>query len=127
MKYAWFIYIGLLVIAGAARLVERIMMESGGFASRYLPLLLTVTFAVGIYCCLQNKAVLARWLWVIVFGLSVFSAAGAFLFSLFLALSLGSVSLGGIVILLLTSLALLPAVFKLKRYSAKVNPIWKKL
>ena len=127
MKYAWFLYIGLLVTAGAARLLERIMTESGGFASRYLPLLLTITFACGIYQCLQNKAVLARWVWVVVYGLSVVSAAGAFLFSLFLALSVGSVSLVGIVILLFTSLVLLPTVFKLKAYSAKDNPIWKKL
>ncbi|MCH2056579.1 MAG: hypothetical protein MK214_08230 [Thalassotalea sp.] len=127
MKYAWFIYIGLLVTAGATRLVERIMMESGGFASRYLPLLLTITFAFGIYQCLQNKAVLSRWVWVFVYGLSIASAAGAFLFSLFLAFAVGSVSLVGIVILLITSLALLPAVYKLKGYAAKDNPIWKKL
>lgn len=127
MKYAWFVYIGFLVTAGAARLVERIMMESGGFASRYLPLLLTITFACGIYQCIQNKAVLSRWVWAIVYGLSIVSATSAFLFSLYLALLVGNVSMFGIVILFMTSLALLPAVFKLKRYSAKTNPIWKKL
>lgn len=124
MKYFWHFYIALLLSLSIGRLVERILIESGGFASRYLPVIAVLILSVGIYGSIKNKPILSRWFWLIVFAISILASALAIAFSAYLALFVGAGAMLGVTLLLLTTVLLIPAQLKLRDYISKTNKYW---
>lgn len=127
MKYFWHFYIALLLSLSIGRLVERILLESGGFASRYLPVIFVLVLSVGIYGSIKNKPILSRWFWLIVFAISLLASALAIAFSAYLALFAGGGAMLGASLLLLATVLLIPAQLKLRNYISKSNACWSRL
>ena len=71
MRYIWHFYILLLLAFGVARLVERLLKDSGGFASQYLPLILSVIFSLGVDDSINQKPLLKLWFWKSFYWLSL--------------------------------------------------------
>jgi hypothetical protein len=109
----WYLYIALLPLLGVGRIVERVVMEKGGFASRYLPLFFLSMLAVGVYAAVKKQALFSRRLWVAVFRLSLLVSVLALIFAL--TQSLGSAAQLG---LLLLAALLVPAQLQLRAYCA---------
>lgn len=124
MKYFWHFYILLFLSLGVGRMIEKVVAESGGFASRYLPLIAVLVLSVGIYGSIKNKPILYRWLWLAVLAFSSIASLMAIAISAYLAFSVGSGALRSIALLLSIAFLLIPAQIKLKNYASKANGCW---
>ncbi len=124
MKNFWYLYILLLVSLSGGRMIERILSESGGFSSRYLPLIATVLISIGIYGCMNNKPVLKRWVWRTVFTSTAFLSLAALVFSAYLVIFVGGSSVTSVGLLLLVVIILIPAQIKLRKYYLKSSGYW---
>lgn len=122
MKCAWFTYLSLLVLAGAARLVQKVMADSGGFASRYTPLLIAAVLVVGVLGHIYQKPLGRAWFWQLLFWLSVTVSTSAIAFSFYLALIAGPFDL--VFILMLFTLALIRAQWRVWQYF-RSKSIWR--
>ncbi len=104
-------------------MVERISIESGGFASRYLPLIIFGLISLGIYASLKNRAIFKRQFWLFVYlivGILILSSLVIAIY-LFLFVSSKLAFAGG---LLLLAGLLVPALLKLRQYCSKSASIW---
>ena len=117
----WSIYVLLLVGLGAARLVERVARDSGGFASRFGPLIAVIVVSIGIIAWLQGRRLMYRWFWCAMFGLIVIVQLSSLLYGSFLLLSANTGPagiVGGV------ALVLVPAAYALFQYGYRSTGIW---
>ena len=124
MRHIWYLYIFTLLSLGIARTAERILRDSGGFASQYLPLVLTLIFSIGVYACTNSKPLFKRWFWKSFYWFSIVLSISLLGFVVYLGLAGGSNSLSWSAILILVFLFLIPAQVKIKEYSFKSPQIW---
>ena len=123
-KVVWYAYMVVLLCLGLGRLVERVFSESGGFASRYLPLLVFAVFALGIYGWLHQQAIFRRWFWALVSGVCwvvLFAAIGL---SAYLGLTAGDGAIPLAAALLGLAVLLTPAQLVLRNYASKSREYW---
>lgn len=122
MKYAWTIYACCLVAIGIGRLMQKISLDGGGFASRYLPLLVAILLAVGVIGQVYQKRIGRAGFWQIVLWLSVVASTLAIALCLYLTLMAGSlITAAGLVILVIV---VLPAQVQIWHYSYRSASIW---
>ena len=118
MRYGWHLYILLLLSVSIARMIAKIMSGTGGFSSRYLPVILALIISVGIYGSIRNAPIFKRWFWLTtVYVLALFSVT-AVVFSIYLLLFIGSSSNYAASLLILTVGISIPAQIKLKQYTS---------
>ena len=120
-KLAWYAYCVLLLLLGYGRLLERILIESGGVWSRYGPPLAATIVCAGIVAWLRDKPLAFRWLWRIAHLLLI---AALLALGIYGGILLSIRTTTGAVSLLVTAIALLPAGVALYRYAWKSPATW---
>ena len=58
------IYSSVLIAAGLAQTLRKVLSDTGGFGSRYAGLVLAILIAVGLFARSRKRAVGPRWIWV---------------------------------------------------------------
>lgn len=112
---------------GLVRAIERTFNDKGGFASQYLPIIFCGLFALGVYGRINQKPMFKLWFWKSYYYFSIILSISLLAFALYLAL----VSKGGVPLwaeaLVLVTLFIIPAQFKLKEYCFKTTHLWRSL
>lgn len=125
-KTIWYAYSIVLILLCSGRMIERILADSGGFASRYLPLALALVVVLGIYGSINGKPFLKPWFWRLIYlFLMVISIVGC-IYSIYLLALVGGGSTLGAIGMLMAALMLIPGVLRLKLYAKMPNEFWKK-
>ncbi|MCV6624880.1 MAG: hypothetical protein OIF38_02215 [Cellvibrionaceae bacterium] len=124
MKSIWYLYIALLLSLGVGRMVERILAQSGGFSSRYLPIIFMLTISVGVYGYINNKPILASWFWKVIFGLTCVLSLSALVYAVVIGLYVGGDVMIWAGLLLLVAVLLIPAMISLQKYSSGDREYW---
>lgn len=123
--YICWLYLGLLLFLAVVRLMQKIIADTGGFASRYIPLIIIIIIVVGVIGYILQKPILKRWLWMTYFWLiSVATAAMAFFSFYVIAISGAKSKLG--LGMLSVALILIPALSVLYKYAFKSQVLWQK-
>jgi hypothetical protein len=102
---------------GAARLVERLLKDSGGFSSQYLPLILSVIFSLGIYGSINQKPLFKLWFWKSFYWLSLILSMAMAVFAVYLIVT--GKSLQWPAAIFLAVMFILPAQIKIRIYTFK--------
>lgn len=123
MRPIHWLYITLLVALAVARLVQKVAADTGGLASRYLPLAVAVVLAIGVWAAMGNTPLLRRWLWRLWCWLLASVALCALVWAGYLLFT-GALAPALIVVALV--LLISPALLLLWRYSGRSNPLWQR-
>jgi len=124
MKFSWNIYIFTLLCMGVARTAERLIHDSGGLASQYLPVILCSIFSLGVYGAVNKKILLNIRFWQCFYMFSIMMSISLSLFAFYLAFSVGGSSLLWPAVIVFVILFIIPAQIKIKEYSFKSPQIW---
>lgn len=123
--YICWLYLGLLLFLAVVRLMQKIIVDTGGFASRYFPLIITIIIVVGVIGYTLQKPILKRWFWMTYFWLISFTTAAIAFFSFYVIVVYGAKSKLGLG-MLSVALILLPALSLLYKYAFKSQVLWQK-
>lgn len=107
---AWYFYAGIVLSIGIARFVERSLLDSGGVASRYGPLLAATIIVYAVFCWLRNVQRPGPLFWRCVGALFMLAQLAGWVFATYLVM-LGILLPAGSLALLL--LLLLPGVSRM--------------
>lgn len=121
MKYVWFVYIGLLLLLSFERMAQKIITETGGFGSRYGPVMVAAIIAVGVLGYVFQKPIARRWVWKAVFWLLAIASVGLFALGVYLLFT-GSYQPAGLTLGIL--LLLLPGQWQVFGYAYRSSPVW---
>ena len=124
MKYVWSIYIGLLLILGFGRMVQKIITETGGFGSRYGPAIAATIIAIGVFGYVFQRQIARNWFWKAVFWLLAIASAGLLAFVVCLLFSAGSGSYRSVGLIIVVLLVLSPAQRQLFGYAYRSPQLW---
>ena len=124
MKYIWSIYVGLLLVLGLGRMVQKIITETGGFGSRYGPVILAIIIALGVLGYVFQRPIARNWVWKVVFWLLVIAGVGMLVLAVYLLLSVGRGSYDVAGLLLGLLVVLLPGQWQLFGYAYRSSPLW---
>ncbi|MEW6997448.1 hypothetical protein AADZ86_07075 [Colwelliaceae bacterium BS250] len=122
MRYIWHFYIFLFWVFGAARLVDRLLKDSGGFSSQYLPLILSVIFSLGVYGSINQKPLFKLWFWKSFYWFSLILSISLAVFATYLFV-VGN-SLQWSVIIFLAVIYIIPAQIEIRKYAFKSSACW---
>jgi len=122
MRYIWHFYIFLFLVTGVARLVERLLKDSGGFSSQYLPLILSVIFSLGVYGSINHKPLFKQWFWKSFYWFSLLLSISLAVFATYLFVV--SDSLQWTVVIVLAVIYIIPAQMKIREYAFKSKVCW---
>ena len=112
----------LLVGLAILRLGEKISTDTGGFASRYLPLLCSLVLMVACLGYVRKQPLMARWFWVVMFLLMASASVIIWLFAISLVMA-GDTSYAWVIFALGT--VLVPANVLLWQYAFRSEIIWR--
>ena len=122
MRYIWHFYILLLLAFGVARLVERLLKDSGGFASQYLPLILSVIFSLGVDDSINQKPLLKLWFWKSFYSLSLIMSMSLVTLAAYLLVVGSSLLWSAFIVLAVTYI--ITAQVKIRIYVFKSKACW---
>ncbi|MDG6098781.1 hypothetical protein EXU34_15110 [Alteromonas sp. ZYF713] len=122
MRLTQWMYSLVLLLPAILRLAEKLLSHTGGFASRYGPLMAMGLLAIGYIVATRNTPVINRVFWRVTFWLlsTLLSLAGVY--GLILLAFAGNVTAGAA--LLVTALIAIPALSSLYRYSNVSSTMW---
>ncbi len=123
MRLIQWMYVLVLLLPAIIRLAEKLLSHTGGFASRYGPLMAIGLLAIGYIAAACRFPVVTRvfWRWSFWLLSGLLSLVGVYGFIL---LAFAGKITGGAV-LLVTPLIAIPALSSLYRYSSASSSIWK--
>ncbi|NNF27962.1 MAG: hypothetical protein HKN73_12125 [Gemmatimonadetes bacterium] len=121
MKHVWTLYIGALVVLGTGRMVQKIVTDTGGFGSRYGPVILAVILGLAVFGNVLEKPLARRWVWMAVFWLLAVGTAGLSLLAVSVLME-GSFRPAGMILGLLV--ILVPGQWQLFRYVYRSPSVW---
>tara|TARA_B110000008_G_C16478523_1_gene367086 strand:- start:86 stop:472 length:387 start_codon:yes stop_codon:yes gene_type:complete len=124
MRKTHWLYLGLLVLLALGRLAQKLATDTGGFASRYLPLIIVIILVTGFIGFMSHKPLFKRWVWLVFFWLLITASAGMFFFSIYLFIAIGT---GGYIgaLVIITGLALIsPVLAVLYKYAFQSPKLW---
>ena len=124
MKYLWSIYAGLLLILGFGRMMQKIMTETGGFGSRYGPVLIATIIALGVIGYVFQQRIAWNWAWKGVFWLLALASVGMGVVAVYLLFSVGPGSYGVVGLLVGLLVILLPGQRQLFGYAYRSSSLW---
>ena len=122
MRYIWHFYIFLFLAFGVARLVDRLLKDSGGFSSQYLPLILSVIFSFGVYGSINQKPLFKIWFWKSFYWFSLILSMSLAVFSAYLIMAGNSLQWS--VVIILAVVFIIPAQIKIRVYAFKSKACW---
>ncbi|PCH61955.1 MAG: hypothetical protein COC19_03675 [SAR86 cluster bacterium] len=122
MKYIWHFYIFLFLAFGVARLVERLLKDSGGFSSQYSPLIVSVIFSLGVYGSINQKPLFKLWFWKSFYWLSLILSVSLLVFATYLLVVVSSLQWP--VVIVLAVIFIIPAQVKIRIYAFKSQLCW---
>ena len=122
MRYIWHFYILLFLAFGVARLVEKLLKDSGGFSSQYLPLILSVIFSLGVYGSINQKPLFKLWFWKSFYWFSLILSMSLTVFATYL-FAVGNSLLWSVVIVFAV-IFIIPAQIKIRIYAYKSKECW---
>ena len=125
MKYLWFIYAGLLLVLGFGRMVQKIVTETGGFGSRYGPVLVAMVIALGVIGYVFHRPIAWNWVWKGVFWLVAIAIVGMGVVAVYLLFSVGSGSYNVVGLLVGLLVILLPGQRQLFGYAYRSPSLWR--
>ncbi|MBC2607522.1 hypothetical protein [Pelagicoccus albus] len=125
MRLIHWLYVTALFVPAIARLAQKVSTDTGGFTSRFGPLLAVLLLAAGFIGYRQKKAILISSFWRWIVGLLGFGFVGLFSFGIYLFIFVGKPVLAEAAVITITSLAAIPALISLFKYSKPNNDIWK--
>lgn len=117
----WWLYILFVCALGYGRMIERLVKSSGGFWSQFGPPIATTVLVIGLVCWIYDKRILSQYVWRGVLALLALAQLTAFVFAIYL-LGAGVYLPAGL--MLLISIALVPAGAALYRYSWNSPHLW---
>lgn len=122
MRLTQWMYTLVLLLPAILRLAEKLLSHTGGFTSRYGPLMAMGLLAIGYIAAAGNTPVVNRVFWRGSFWLlsALLSLAGVY--GLILLAFAGNVTAGAA--LLVTAVIAIPALSSLYRYSSVSSTIW---
>lgn len=123
--YIYWVYLGLLLFLTVARLMQKVIVGAGGFASRYIPLIITIIIVVGVIGYIFQKPIFKRWFWMTYVWLISVIIATLTLYSFYVIAVSGVKSKLGLV-MLSVALFLLPGLSVLYKYAFKSHVLWQK-
>lgn len=121
MKHVWSFYSSVLIVLALARMVQKIVTETGGFGSRYGPLILAGVLALGIVGYVFQTPFAHRWVWMAIFWLLAIVSAGLLILAASLVLD-GLARTAGLIVGILLVLA--PGQWQLFRYAHRSSSLW---
>lgn len=124
ITFRWYVYVLILNAIGLIRLAEKVFNETGGFASRYLPLVLTLAVSIGVYGCIASRPIYKRWIWRLLLNLLIVISIGLLIFAGYLLFFAGASAIAAAMGLLFIFIVLLPGLIKLQQYSSKSAEFW---
>jgi hypothetical protein len=122
MRYIWHFYIFIIVAFGVARLVERLLKDSGGFSSQFLPLILSVIFSLGVYGSISQKPLFKLWFWKSFYWFSLMLSISFAVFATYLFV-VGN-TFHWPVVIVLAVIYIIPAQVKIRTYAFKSKVCW---
>ena len=122
MRLTQWMYTLVLLLPAILRLAEKLLSHTGGFVSRYGPLMAMGLLAIGYIAAARNSPVINRVFWRGSFWLlsALLSLAGVY--GLILLVFAGNVTAGAA--LLVAAVIAIPALSSLYRYSSISSTIW---
>ena len=105
-----------------ARLVERLLKDSGGFASQYLPLILSVIFSLGVDDSINQKPLLKLWFWKSFYWLSLIMSMSLVTLAAYLLVVGSSLLWSAFIVLAVTYI--ITAQVKIRIYVFKSKACW---
>lgn len=123
--YHWF-YISLLLALPVGRLIQKVTVDSGGFASRYLPIIIAMLLISAYVGCVLKKPILNRYFWRSFFYFFSLISLGALCFALYLIISFGSSVIIKVALIMLGLVIIFPALLSMNQYSHISNTVWRK-
>ena len=121
-KYIWYFYIFLFLAFGVARLVDRLIKDSGGFSSQYLPLIISIIFSVGVYGAINQQPLFKLWFWKSFYWFSLLLSMALFMFAAYVLMVSHSILWS--VAIFLTAIFIIPAQVKIRMYYFKSKGCW---
>lgn len=115
-------YILLLTAIALGRLVQKITTDSGGFISRYVPIIVVALLTTGFIGYISKTPIFNRLFWLCVFWGMVIADIALLSYALYFLL--GQMNLLIVSILLTLLLVTLPAQIALYRYSQRQYGVW---
>ena len=112
----------LLLALALGRLVQKITTDSGGFASRYLPIFVVALLITGFIAYIRKTPIFITVFWLCVFWCMVIADIALLSYALYFLL--GQMNLLIVSILLTLLLVTLPAQIALYRYSQRQYGVW---
>ena len=124
-SWIYWVYFALVMLPALAHMIRKLLTDTGGFSSRYFGLIFTVILVSGAIGYLRRRPLLRRWVWALVFWLSM--AISLFLALLCIYLL---VTEGPAISRLCTAIAgglllIIPAQIMLFRYAYRSEDIWR--
>lgn len=123
-KYSWLLYMGLLLVLGLGRMVQKLITESGGFGSRYGPVLAAVLIIIGVFGAVFQRPIARQWFWKGVFWLLGIVSVGLFAMVVYLLFAVGSGSFNVAGLLVGILVVLMPAQWQLFVYTYRSSSLW---
>jgi hypothetical protein len=111
-----------LLVPALLQLMQKVLSSTGGFASRYGPLLVMLILVIGYLGQFRRIAILRRWVWQFCFLLIVLLTSCALFFVAYSMIS-GVGAMGPILMMLAVIILTLPAQVTLYHYIKNDN-IW---
>ena len=124
MKYLWSIYAGLLLVLGFGRMAQKIITETGGFGSRYGPVLVAMIIALGVLGYVFHRPIARPWVWKVVFWLLAIASVGMVILAVYLFFSVGPGSYNVVGLLMGLLVVLLPGQWQLFGYAYRSSSLW---
>lgn len=121
MRLLHWLYIMILLTPAVIRLVQKVSTDTGGFASRYGPLIVALILVAGFVGYILNKPLLTRRLWRFCFWLFTVVAFGLLIFAINLA---GSAVWFEAILILVGAIAATPALVSMHKYSSPNHSVW---
>jgi peptidoglycan/LPS O-acetylase OafA/YrhL len=115
-------YMVTLLVPALFQLMQKVLSSTGGFASRYGPLLVMLILVIGYLGQFRRIAILRRWVWQFCFLLIVLLTSCALFFVAYSMIS-GVGAMGPILMMLAVIILTLPAQVTLYHYIKNDN-IW---
>lgn len=115
-------YVLLLMALALGRLVQKITTDSGGFVSRYIPILVIALLITGFIGCISKIPIFNRLFWLCIFWCMVIADIALLSYALYLLL--GQMSYLTVSIFITLLLVTLPAQIALYRYSKRQCVVW---
>ena len=112
----------VLILAGAGRLIQKVTTDTGGFASRYIPLLVAVLLVIGVLSYIYQKPLGRAWFWRAVFWVSTIASTCAVTFSFYLAFFVNALIPAAVLVSVV--LLIIPAQRQIWQYSYRSISLW---